>query len=70
MEATGKIATKALTGRIRKEDDAAFARLKKKMKVHEQTAAERSEWMKVYKKACQRVKSALPGNVLSKIGFC
>jgi TRAP-type transport system periplasmic protein len=70
MEETGKIATQALTGRIRKEDDAAFERLQKKMKVHKQTAAERAEWMDVYKKACQRVKSALPGDVLSKIGFC
>jgi TRAP-type transport system periplasmic protein len=70
MEETGDIATKALTGRIRAADDEAFARLKKKMKVHEQTAAERAEWMSVYKKACQRVKSALPGDVLSKIGFC
>lgn len=70
MEETGKIATKALTKIIRKEDDQAFGRLKKKMKVHNQTGAEKAEWMKVYKNACQRVKSALPGDVLSKIGFC
>lgn len=70
MEDTGRIATQALTSRIRKADDEAFDRLKKKMTVHEQTAAERSEWEKVWKKACQRVKSALPGDVLSKIGYC
>jgi TRAP-type C4-dicarboxylate transport system substrate-binding protein len=70
MEETGDVATKALTGRIRKADDEAFERLQKKMTVHKQTPAERDAWMGVYKKACQRVKSALPGDVLSKIGFC
>lgn len=70
MERTGKAATDALTKIIRKEDDAALERLLKKMTVHEQTPAERAEWEKIYKKACQRVKSALPGDVLSKIGYC
>ncbi len=40
------------------------------MTVHVQTDAERAEWEKVYKKACQRVKTAMPGDVLQKIGYC
>lgn len=70
LEKTGKAASDALTKIIRKEDDLALDRLEKKMTVHEQTPAERAEWEKIYKKACQRVKSALPGDVLSKIGYC
>jgi TRAP-type C4-dicarboxylate transport system substrate-binding protein len=70
MEKTGKAANEALTKIIRKEDDAALERLMKKMTVHHQTEAERAEWDKIFKKACQRVKTALPGDVLSKIGYC
>jgi TRAP-type C4-dicarboxylate transport system substrate-binding protein len=70
METTGKAANLALTKIIRGEDDAAFERLKKKMTVHEMSDAERAEWEKVWKKACQRVKTALPGDVLEKIGYC
>jgi TRAP-type C4-dicarboxylate transport system substrate-binding protein len=70
MEKTGKAANEALTKIIRKEDDAALERLMKKMTVHHQTDAERAEWDKIFKKACQRVKTALPGDVLSKIGYC
>ncbi len=67
---TGHLAAKALTARIRSADDAAFARLKKKMSVHNPTAAETAAWKKVFKKACQRLKSAIPGGVLTKIGAC
>jgi TRAP-type transport system periplasmic protein len=61
---------KQLAKTIRKEDDAAFERLKKKMTVHEATDAERATWKKVYIDACKRLKNALPGDVLSKIGAC
>ena len=70
MQDTGNKASQALTKIIRKEDDESFARLKSKMTTHEMTDAERAEWEKVFKKACQRVKSALPGDVLAKIGYC
>ena len=70
LQTTGRAANVALNRIIRSEDDAAFARLKKRMTVHEMTAAERAEWEKVWKKACQRVKTALPGDVLAKIGYC
>ena len=70
FEQLGTNASSALARVIRGEDDQAYERLKKKMTVHEQTEAERVEWDKVYKKACQRVKTAMPGDVLSKIGYC
>jgi TRAP-type C4-dicarboxylate transport system substrate-binding protein len=70
METTGKAAQLALIKIIRKEDDAAFDRLLKKMTVHHQTDAEKAEWEKIYKKACQRVKTSMPGDVLQKIGYC
>jgi len=67
---TGAMAAKALTTRIRAADDESFERLKKKMTTHEATAAEKAEWKKVFTQACQRLKNALPGDVLSKIGAC
>jgi TRAP-type C4-dicarboxylate transport system substrate-binding protein len=70
METTGKAAQLALIKMIRKEDDLALERLYKKMATHHQTDAERAEWEKIYKKACQRVKTAMPGDVLQKIGYC
>jgi len=70
MDRSGKAAAAALTKIIRKEDDVAFERLKGKMVTHEQTEAEKAEWDAVFKKACQRVKMALPGDVLAKIGYC
>jgi TRAP-type C4-dicarboxylate transport system substrate-binding protein len=70
FETLGKNASVALARMIRGEDDAAYERLKKKMTVHQQTDAERAEWEKIFKKACQRVKTAMPGEVLAKIGYC
>lgn len=70
MEDMTNQATKMLAKTIRKEDNAAFERLKKKMTVHEPTEAERAQWKKVSSEACKRLKGALPGDVLSKIGAC
>jgi TRAP-type C4-dicarboxylate transport system substrate-binding protein len=70
MLGTGKQASAALKGTIRKEDDAAFERLKKKMTIHNPSDAEKAEWKKVFTEACKRLKSSLPGNVLSRIGAC
>jgi TRAP-type C4-dicarboxylate transport system substrate-binding protein len=67
---TGRRASQLLEQRIRGEDDASFDRLKRKMTVHEPTDAERAAWREVWKKACIRVKEALPGDVLDKIGYC
>ncbi|MBM4362131.1 MAG: TRAP transporter substrate-binding protein DctP [Deltaproteobacteria bacterium] len=70
MQDVGSKAAQALTKIIRKEDDKAFERLRSKMTTHEQTAAEREVWQAVFKKACNRVKSALSADVLTKIGYC
>jgi TRAP-type C4-dicarboxylate transport system substrate-binding protein len=70
METTGRAANLSLTKIIRGEDDQAFARLKKKMTVHDMTETERAEWEKVWKKACESSKKALPRDVLAKIGYC
>lgn len=52
---TGKIAANALTKRIRSEDDAAFGRLKAKMKVITLTAEQRAAWEVTYKKLRERL---------------
>ncbi|GMV16337.1 MAG: TRAP transporter substrate-binding protein DctP [Polyangiaceae bacterium] len=70
VKSTGTKAAEMLTKRIRSADAAAFERLKKKMTVHEPTAAEKAEWKAVFKKACQNLKSAIPGDALGKVGAC
>lgn len=67
---TGEKASAALTLRIRKADDQALQRLKKKMKVHNASGAEKKAWEKVFKSACGRLKGAIPGKILSEIGAC
>ena len=52
---TGRIASNALTKRIRAEDDAAFARLKGKMTVTKLSDAERGAWDGVFKQLRQRL---------------
>ncbi len=66
----GKSASKRLTKSIRSADDASFNRLKKKMTAHTPTDAERAEWQRVFKAACGKLKTSLPGSVLSDIGAC
>lgn len=70
LKSTGKKAAEALTSRIRKADAAAYERLKKKMTVHEATGGEKAEWKAVFKKACENLKSSIPGDALTKIGAC
>jgi TRAP-type transport system periplasmic protein len=70
LQQTNRQAVKVLAKTIRKEDDAAFERLQKKMTVHQPTDAEQTEWKRVFKDACRRLKGALPGDVLGKIGAC
>jgi TRAP-type C4-dicarboxylate transport system substrate-binding protein len=52
---TGKIAANALTKRIRNEDDAAFARMKGKMKVVTLTADEQAKWQGIFKQVRARL---------------
>jgi TRAP-type C4-dicarboxylate transport system substrate-binding protein len=70
LKETSKQGSKMLGKTIRKEDDAAFERLKKKMTVHDPSAAETAAWKKVFTDACKRLKGAMPGDVLTKIGAC
>ena len=70
MISSGGKAAKVLNGLIRKADGQSYKRLTGRLKVHKQTAAEKAEWKVVFKKACQRVKTSIPGNILSRIGAC
>ncbi len=45
---TGKVAGDALTGRIRREDNAAFGRLKARMAAYEPNPGEQAQWEKVF----------------------
>jgi TRAP-type C4-dicarboxylate transport system substrate-binding protein len=55
---TGKVAGEALTGRIRREDAAAFGRLKSRMAAYEPTADEQAQWQKIFEDARQRLKGS------------
>ena len=52
---TGSIAATALTKRIRDEDEAAFGRLKTKMKVVSLSADEQAKWEGIFKQVRQRL---------------
>ena len=52
---TGAVAARALTLRIRAEDDAAFARMKGKMTVVSLTADEKARWAGIFKQLRQRL---------------
>jgi TRAP-type C4-dicarboxylate transport system substrate-binding protein len=55
LEETGAVAARALTSRIRSEDDAALARQKKRLTPHDFTAAEKAEWAALYSTVRQRL---------------
>jgi TRAP-type transport system periplasmic protein len=59
---TAEVAGKALTGRIRREDAAAWDRLKKKVEVVEPSAADLAEWQKLF----GQVRSELCGSTIKK----
>ena len=52
---TGKVAAQALTARIRGADDAALARQREKLEVHDLTESEKGEWMRVYQQVRERL---------------
>lgn len=65
---TGAIAATALTKRIRKEDDAAFGRMKSKMTVVTLSADEKSKWDAIFKQCRQRLKQGVfPAAVVDKL---
>jgi TRAP-type C4-dicarboxylate transport system substrate-binding protein len=55
---TGKVATDALTVRIRREDAAAFARLKARMVAYEPNVDEQGQWAKVFAETRARLRGA------------
>jgi TRAP-type transport system periplasmic protein len=65
---TGRIASNALTKRIRAEDDAAFARLKSKMTVVSLSDDEKSKWNAIFKQTRQRLaQGTFPADLVAKI---
>jgi TRAP-type C4-dicarboxylate transport system substrate-binding protein len=65
---TGAVASKALGDKIRAEDDAAFGRLKGKMKVVTWTADEKAKWEALFKKARQTLaQGTFSADMVSKI---
>lgn len=63
---TGRITCKALTERIRKEDDAALERARKRMTIIEPTAEEKAAWAKVFAQARERLAKGTFGPALVK----
>jgi TRAP-type C4-dicarboxylate transport system substrate-binding protein len=55
LSETGAVAARALTRRIRSEDDAATGRLRAKMAVHTMTPAERAEWEQIFTQVRQQL---------------
>jgi TRAP-type C4-dicarboxylate transport system substrate-binding protein len=65
---TGKVATKALTDRIRGEDATSLERLKKRMAVVVPTPAETEAWNKIFKAAREKlVKSTFKPEMVKKL---
>jgi TRAP-type transport system periplasmic protein len=65
---TAKLATKALTERIRKEDEAALERLKKRMTVVEPTPVEREAWQRIFLESrAQLTKGTFPPQLMKEV---
>lgn len=68
LQDTGKVASAALTKRIRSEDDAAFGRLKGKMTVIELTADHKAKWQGLFKQVRGRLaQGTFPAEVVAKL---
>jgi TRAP-type C4-dicarboxylate transport system substrate-binding protein len=66
---TGAVAANALTQRIRNEDDAALARQREKLEVHQFSDAEKAEWMALYKTVRERLgqQNVFPPDLISRV---
>ncbi|MBE2249115.1 MAG: TRAP transporter substrate-binding protein DctP [Myxococcus sp.] len=65
---TGALTCKALTTRIRNEDDKAFARLKEKMTVVTSTPEQTAAWRTLYRETRARLaKGALPADLMDEV---
>jgi TRAP-type transport system periplasmic protein len=68
LKDTGKVAAAALSARIRKEDLAAFERLKGKMTVVSLTRDEKEKWAVVFKEAARRLaQGTFPPDLLERV---
>lgn len=70
MQDLGDKVSKELAKEIRKKDDEAFERAKKKMTVYEPTEADKNAFKAKYKAACLKVSQALASDVLKRIKYC
>jgi len=59
LNETGKVASDALLARIRKEDDAAFDRLKGRMTAYTPSPAEQAEWAKLFTETRNKLRGAV-----------
>ncbi|HVV82313.1 MAG TPA: TRAP transporter substrate-binding protein DctP [Kofleriaceae bacterium] len=65
---TGRITATSLNARIRKEDDASFARLKKSMTVETPSADDKAKWDALFKQARARLKQGVfPASLVDKV---
>lgn len=65
---TGAVAGKALTSRIRNEDNAAFNRLKAKMTAYDPTDAQKGEWKAIFKQVRERLaQGTFPADLVSRV---
>jgi TRAP-type transport system periplasmic protein len=68
LRKTGKKATAIMRKKIRKEDDAAYKRLKRKLKVVKPTAAQKANWAKLFKKVRQRLaRGTFPPDLVAQL---
>lgn len=66
---TGEVASRALTQRIRREDDAAFARLRGKMTTKSLSESEKAEWREVFRTVRERLsqQGAFPQELVARV---
>ncbi len=69
LQGTGRVAGNALSARIRKEDEAAFGRLKKRMNVVSLSDAERGRWAGLFRQVAERLgQGTFPPELLARLG--
>lgn len=70
VESTSRLAAKALTDRIRGQDEESYARLQKRLAVHVASEADTSAWQGVFRETCRKVRRAIAGDALAKLKPC
>jgi TRAP-type C4-dicarboxylate transport system substrate-binding protein len=70
VESSAALAAKALTARIRTQDDESYGRVKSRLQVHETTPAEAAAWSDVFRETCKRVRRSLGSDGLAGLKPC